>query len=372
MGADSRGTGTFMSSDMTSDKSGARFLLTSAAAVIVVAGLRAGAPVLLPFSVAAFLAMMSLPVMFQCQRRLPSWAAIVVTLLVTVSVFTGLVLIGTQSVSELQPQLPRYQAGVQRLWSDFTNWLTARGLGSEEYLQGLAQLDPDRIFDFVGGTVRQVAGFFSSAFLVFLIMAFMLAEATVFPFKFRAILGPQLGEGRRFNKIIKEVQAYLGVKTLVSLGTGLAIGLFAWVLKLDFPILLGLIGFVLNYVPTVGSILAAIPAIVLSLIQFGTPAHAIAVGAGYLGINTLLGNMLEPYLMGRRLGLSTLVIILSLVFWGWVWGPIGAILAVPLTMVVKIMLENTEDLRWVAILLDKSPPQAQSAEDSGDVSPEVA
>lgn len=361
-----------MGFDTTSEKSGARFLLTAAATVIVVAGLRAGAPVLLPFSVAAFLAMMSLPVMFQCQRRLPPWAAITVTLLVTMSVFTGLVLIGTQSVSELQPQLPRYQVGVQRLWSDFTNWLTARGLGSEEYLQGLAQLDPDRIFDFVGGTVRQVAGFFSSAFLVFLIMAFMLAEATVLPFKFRAILGPELGEGRRFNKIIKEVQAYLGVKTLVSLGTGLSIGLFAWVLKLDFPILLGLIGFVLNYVPTVGSILAAIPAIVLSLIQFGTPAHALAVGAGYLGINTLLGNMLEPYLMGRRLGLSTLVIILSLVFWGWVWGPIGAILAVPLTMVVKIMLENTEDLRWVAILLDKSPPQARSAEEAPDVSPEVA
>ncbi|NNL30994.1 MAG: AI-2E family transporter, partial [Gemmatimonadetes bacterium] len=122
------------------------------------------------------------------------------------------------------------------------------------------------------------------------------------------------------------------------------------------PILLGLVAFLLNYVPTVGSILAAIPALLLSIILVGTVGHAVVVSLGYVVVNTLFGNIIEPNLMGRRLGLSTLVVILSLLFWGWAWGPLGALLSVPLTVIVKIWLENTTDLRWVAILLDKEPP----------------
>ena len=159
------------------------------------------------------------------------------------------------------------------------------------------------------------------------------------------------------TKIVREVQDYLGIKTVVSLTTGLFIGVLTWLLGLDFPILLGLIGFVMNYIPTVGSIVAAVPALLLSVVQFGSVGNFTLVAVGYGAINTVFGNIIEPNLLGRRLGLSTLVVVLSLLFWAWVWGPVGALLAVPLTMIVKIMLENTEDLRWVAILLDKSPPQ---------------
>ncbi len=162
-------------------------------------------------------------------------------------------------------------------------------------------------------------------------------------------------------KVISEVQTYLGIKTVVSLATGLVLGAWAWVWGLDFPVLLGLVAFVLNYVPTVGSIIAAVPAILLSLILVGTVGHALGVTLGYVVVNTLFGNILEPNLMGRRLGLSTLVVILSLLFWGWTWGPIGALLSVPLTVVVKIWMENTHDLKWVAILLDKAPPKPVEA-----------
>jgi predicted PurR-regulated permease PerM len=125
---------------------------------------------------------------------------------------------------------------------------------------------------------------------------------------------------------------------------------------LDFPILLGLIGFLLNYVPTIGSVLAAVPAVLLALLQQETLGLAVIVAIGYVVINVIFGNLIEPYWLGRRLGLSTLVVILSLMFWAWAWGPVGALLAVPLTMVVKIMLENTRDLRWLGVLLDKDPP----------------
>ncbi len=122
------------------------------------------------------------------------------------------------------------------------------------------------------------------------------------------------------------------------------------IIGVDFPLLWGMLAFLLNYVPTLGSIIAAVPPVLLAIVQLG-PGHALATALVFVGVNVVLGNFVEPHFMGRRLGLSTLVVFLSLVFWGWVWGPVGMLLSVPLTMIVKIMLENTEDLRWVAVLL---------------------
>lgn len=346
------------------ETSGARFLLVAAAVVVVVGGLKLGAPILLPFALALFLAVMSLPIMFWLQRHIPPWLSIVITVLVTVTLFSVLVLLTVQSFSELEPRLDGYRSSLTQLREGAVEWVRRNellgNLAVDRYLT-LEVIEAGAVFDFLGGAVRQAGSFLSSTFLILLMMVFMLAEATVFPYKLRAIMGRRAGSGQRMTKIIREVQVYLGIKTAVSLVTGLLIGTWAWLLGLDFPVLLGLIGFVLNFVPTIGSILAAIPALFLSLILFGSLGHAVLVLGGYVFINMVFGNLIEPNLMGRRLGLSTLVVIVSLIFWAWVWGPIGALLAVPLTMVVRIMLENTEDLRWVAVLLDKTPPQARLA-----------
>jgi len=340
--------------------------------VIVVAGLREGQAILLPFALALFLAVMSMPVMFWLQlRRVPAPLAIALTMLVMGAVFGALIMLATQAVTDLQAQIPGYTTSIRTIVFD---WVAR--LGAWSRIEQLDQVlinwfDPGVAVNLFGRTATIVAGFLGNMFLVLLIMAFVLGEAMVFPFKFRAIVGPREGERRRsttavtndrrrVTKIVKEVQAYLGIKTLVSLATGLLIGVLAWLLGLDFPILLGLIGFVMNYIPTVGSLLAALPALFLSVVQFTSLGHFLLVAGGYGAINMVFGNLIEPNLMGKRLGLSTLVVILSLLFWAWVWGPVGALLAVPLTMIVKIMLENTEDLRWVAILLDKSPPQTMS------------
>ena len=192
-------------------------------------------------------------------------------------------------------------------------------------------------------------------------MAFMLSEATVFPDKFRSLSRNSNERDDRLEKIVSEVQTYLVIKTVISLATGAILGVWAYFWGLDFPVLLGLAAFLLNYIPTVGSMIAAIPAVLLSIILYGSIGHALIVMSGYVVVNMVFGNILEPNLMGRRLGLSTLVVMLSLLFWGWAWGPLGALLSVPLTVMVKIWLENTADLRWVAILLDKSAPVALEA-----------
>lgn len=344
---------------------GARFLLVLTCLVVVVAGLRAAAPILVPFSLALFLAIVSMPVMFGLRvRRVPAALAIFLTVGLDVLLFGFVVLLAANSLGNLNERWPLYQTQFETRFQDGIGWLRDRGFVPEGYQFDLGGLvDTGAIVGFLGGTLQTVASVFTVGFLVALIMVFILAEATVFPFKFQAIFGSSRNGRTRTTKTIREVQAYLGIKTLVSLATGLTAGIFCWLMGLDFPILLGLTAFVLNFVPTIGSIIAAVPAMALALVLHDV-SWTLPVALGYLAINTLFGNIVEPNLMGRRLGLSTLVVVLSLVFWGWLWGPVGALLSVPLTMVLKIVLENTPDLRWAAILLDKVPPQAREAERS--------
>lgn len=342
--------------ERTEQHPGARLLFVLACLVVVVAGLKLAAPILLPAALAMFLAILGVPLMQGLQRRgLPTSLAIALTVMVTVAVFGLLVLLASQSFSEFQQQAPRYVNRLQDLQEQWIQSFEERTqIAISQYIT-TDLINPGSVVDFLGSTVGRIAQFVSTTFLVFLIMVFMLAEATVFPDKFRYILG-DVTDDRRLAKVVGEVQSYLGIKTVISLTTGLILGLWAFVLDLDFPVLLGVVAFLLNYVPTVGSIIAAVPAVLLSLILHGTVTHAVLVSAGYVVVNTVFGNILEPNLMGRRLGMSTLVVILSLLFWGWTWGPIGALLSVPLTVVLKIWLENTPDLRWVAVLLDKAPP----------------
>jgi len=348
------------------DNPGAQVLFSLACVVVIVFGLRAAAPILLPAALALFLAVLSLPVMVWLRKhRVPKGSAIVIPVLLNVAVVGLLITFASQSVSQLQRELPTYLNTLTQLQA---SWLQAVEVRTDlvltDYLT-LDLIDPGAVIGFARGAVGRIAQLLSMTFLVFLIMAFMLSEATVFPAKFKFLTRGSGFEDDRLEKIVSEVQTYLGIKTVISLATGLILGSWAYAMGLDFPILLGLTAFMLNYIPTVGSIIAAIPAVLLSVILYGTLGHAILVAIGYVTVNTVFGNIIEPNLMGRRLGLSTLVVMLSLLFWGWAWGPLGALLSVPLTVIVKIWLENTTDLRWVAILLDKSAPQEATAE-AGD------
>ena len=338
-------------------KPGARFLFILACLVVIVYGLQFAAPILLPSALALFLAVLSLPVMaWLVNHRIPSGFATLITVLVNVAVIGLLILLASPSVAELQDNLDQYAFDLQERWGQLMAWMeNSTGVDLSDYLT-VGIIDPGAVVDIARGTIGRIAQFLSTTFLVFLIMAFMLSEATVFPKKFRYISGAPAGDEDRFTKIATEIQSYLGIKTVVSLATGLVLGIWAYALDLDFPVLLGMIAFLLNYIPTVGSIIAAIPAILLSVITFGALFHVILVAGGYIAVNIIVGNIIEPRWMGRSLGLSTLVVILSLLFWGWAWGPLGALLSVPLTVGVKILLENTEDLGWMAILLDKGPP----------------
>jgi predicted PurR-regulated permease PerM len=214
----------------------------------------------------------------------------------------------------------------------------------------------------VGGTLKSLASALSNLVVVLLTVVFILLEAAGFPAKLRSALGDPGADLGQYEKMVTDVKRYLGMKTWVSLGTGILAGVWTAVLGVDFALVWGLTAFLFNFIPNLGSILAAVPPVLLAIIQFGF-GRALAVAAGYVAINMVLGNVVEPMVMGRKLGLSTLVVFLSLIVWGWILGPVGMLLSVPLTMVVKIAMENSENYRWVAALLDVAPKDRRKDDD---------
>ena len=193
---------------------------------------------------------------------------------------------------------------------------------------------------------------FWTTLLVLILTVFMLSEARMFGRRKNAILEARGPNFDRFMNSSADIQRYLAMKTVVSLATGLLAGFLCWAAGLDFFVLWGIVAFTMNFIPVLGSIIAGIPPVILAFLV-NDAASALAVGIGYISINIFLGNFLEPMLMGRRFGLSTLVVIISVLFWGWIWGPVGMLLAVPLTMVVKVMLENSNELRWISVAITK-------------------
>jgi predicted PurR-regulated permease PerM len=194
--------------------------------------------------------------------------------------------------------------------------------------------------------------------LIFFTVVFLLVEASTIPTKIRAILSDPDTTLERLSEFLSAVKQYLVIKSLTSLITGVIVTAWLFFLGVDFAVLWGSIAFFMNFVPYVGSIIAAVPVVFLAFLDAGVQ-DALLVAVGFLAINLVVGNLIEPRFMGRGLGLSTLVVFVSLIFWGWVFGPVGMFLSAPLTMLVKIALENDPRSRWIAILLSSGSLRRQ-------------
>ncbi len=321
-----------------------------AAFVIVVAGMKAAEAILVPFLLAAFLALICGPPMFWLERKgLPSWAALLIVIVVVLSIGSGLGVLVGKSLNAFTAALPSYQQRLEAQTREVLAWADSWGIAvPDEAFEGI--VDPGQVMQLVGRVLSGLGGVLTNGFLIALTVLFILLEASSFPAKLRAAFGDSNQAFARFDQIATNVNRYLAIKTAVSLTTGVTVTAWVAIIGLDFPLLWGLLAFLLNYVPNIGSIIAAVPAVLLAVIQLGFGSAGL-VAAGYAGLNILMGNVVEPRFMGRGLGLSTLVVFLSLVFWGWVFGPVGMLLSVPLTMTVKIALESSEETRWIAILL---------------------
>ena len=332
-----------------------RFLVTAACFVIIVAGMRTASSILVPLLLSLFIAKICTPFLFWMQRkRIPNGLAVVVILVAIVGIGWLLVAFVGSSLNGFSRALPLYQERLAAQTAALASWLSSHGM-EVSYQVLIDYVDPRKAMGVVASTLTGLRAVLTNIFLILLTVVFILLEAAGFPQKLRAALTDPDESLARLSKISESVNRYLLIKTLFSMLTGIAIWIWLLILGVDYPLLWGLLAFLLNYVPNIGSMIAAVPALLLALIQLGT-SSALLTLLGYAVVNVSIGSIMEPKFMGRGLGLSTLVVFLSLIFWGWVLGPVGMLLSVPLTMMVKIALESDDDTRWLAIMLGSGPP----------------
>lgn len=333
-------------------------LLNLAAVVVILAGLKWSAPVIMPLLVSVFIAMIAAPPVFWLEsRRVPAVVAVLSVVGVIVS-FAGLVgMVLAESVDDFLLALPGYQAQLGQKLASLQP--LAQTFDVPLNLQALQDIvDPGAAVGLVSNLFRSLGGLLANSFVILLLVIFILLEASSLPVKMRAALQAPEATLERFGELASKMNTYVAIKTWVSLGTGMSAAVLCWSVGVDFPLVLGLLAFLLNYIPNIGSILAAIPAVMLALIGVGEP-QALLVALGYFAINTVFGNVIEPRFQGRGVGLSTFVVFFSLVFWGWLLGSVGMLLSIPLTMSLKIALAAHDETRWLSVLLG---PQTQAEE----------
>jgi predicted PurR-regulated permease PerM len=342
-----------------------RLLLAGACFVIVVAGMRAASDILVPLILSAFIATIFAPPLFWLKRKgLPTPLAIFIVIAVIISIGLGVgALVGT-SFEKFVQDLPLYQENLRELLGGSLEWFSVIGvdIGGVGVMEAF---DPGDAMKLVSWLLTGLSSALTNGFLISFTVIFILLEASTFPTKLRSALAEPERSIPYFEKFVNNVQRYMAIKTWMSLLTAGIIIVWLFIIGVDYPILWGLLAFLLNYVPNIGSIIAAVPTVLLALLQLG-PGSALLTAIGYLVVNTVIGNLLEPKVMGKGLGLSTLVVFLSLVFWGWVFGSIGMLLSVPLTMTIKIALDSGEETRWMSVLLGAGSEAATGQDDEDE------
>ena len=336
-----------------------------AGTIVILAGMKAASVILVPFLLSAFIAIISSPAVFWLQRRgVPTVVALFIVVVLILGLGSLLVALVGQSVKDFSLNLPLYQAKIKQQYTFVLEWLSTLGVDTSSVV--LADtFDPGAAMKLAGTMLNSVGNVLTNGFLILMTVIFMLLEAAGLPTKMQAILETPDTSLPRMTGFLDDLKQYIAIKTGMSLATGVLVFIWLSILKVDYPIMWGVLAFALNYVPNIGSIIAAIPAVLLALVQLGVAKALIAAG-GYVVVNVLMGSILEPRLMGRGLGLSTLVVFLSLLFWGWLLGPVGMLLSVPLTITAKIALDSRDDTQWLAVMLgpDKAVRGDKKPEDN--------
>jgi len=344
-------------------RSKSNFIFSFAAIIICLAGIKFSATLLVPFLLSLFVAIICSPaIQFLGKHNVPRGLAITMIIFFIFLAFTMLGSVVASSANGFRLALPTYQAQL----SSELQWLTAY---LEKYNISVSlndiqeHFDPAKVMSLVSSTLSGFSSVLGNVFLLLLTVIFMLGEGVIFSKKLHLAFGESQDTEARVAHFLKVVNQYMAIKTMISIVTGLIIGSLLWMMNVDFFVLWGLLAFLLNYIPNIGSIIAAVPAVILTFLQLGF-APAAGVIALFVSVNVIMGSVVEPRFMGRSLGLSTLVVFMSLIFWGWLLGLVGMLLSVPLTMIFKIALENTKEGRKYAILLssDEEVEQMLKAE----------
>ena len=333
-------------------------LINLAAFVVVVAGIMSAKSIIIPFLLAAFLAIICAPPLYWLRTKgVPAFVSILLLVLLVLVMETALAGLISSSIADFSTAMPLYQERLTVMLKDLIHWAAGHGIELTEKVI-MEQFDPGRLMRLAANMLNNLFSVLTNTFMIMLTLVFILLEATGFPDKLRAMAGQADSSLQEYGEIIKGVNRYLGLKVITSLATGVIVWIGLLAIGVDFALMWAMVAFLLNSVPAIGSIIAAAPPMLLALIQLGPPG-SLATASLYLATNIAIGSIIEPRIMGSGVGLSALVIFVSMIFWGWVLGPVGMLLSVPLTMTLKIALATHEKTRHIALLLGSNTEAAR-------------
>ncbi|MFT5260007.1 MAG: AI-2 transport protein TqsA [Saprospiraceae bacterium] len=327
-----------------------RALMISAAVIIILSGMKAASGLIAPFLMAIFVAIVCSPSLnYLRDKGVPNTIALCIVLLAIGLMGAMLATWLSGSLTELSATLPGYKVKLTILYQQLREWLTGWNIALPEP-RLLSVLSPDSLVSMFNRLLNGLSGVLGNALIVFIAVLFLLVDSVRFPEKLKGVLENPDKSMPHFKHFTETVVGYLALKSVASGITALCVAAMLWFFDFDFIALWTVLAFFLNFIPYLGSAIAAIAPIFIGVIDHSLWV-AVSVAVGYIAINILVGQIIETRLIGNKLNLSSFVVFVSLTFWGWILGPVGMFLSIPLTMLVLIALQSSEKTKRYAALL---------------------
>jgi len=339
--------------DLLAGKKPSPLAINLAAIVIITAGIIYAKSIITPLLLAVFLSIiMAQPIIWLQGKKVPKWLAITIVFLLFIAVFVGFGQLIGSSLSSFSENAPKFEKNLTDIGKSMIKFLDEMGIHIS-FNQVSEMFKPSKIMGVTANLLSEFGSVMSNTFTIFFLLLFLLFELDTIPVKAKAILKGSSKSITYFDEIGTNIRHYLSIKTFTSLLTGVLVWGSLLILGVDYAVIWGLIAFLLNFIPNIGSIIAAIPAILFALIQLGF-GGAVWTTIIFLAVNMLIGNVVEPKIMGKGMGLSTFIVFVALIFWGFTLGVVGMFLSVPLTMAIKIICQQYPNTQWIAIILGTS------------------
>ena len=335
------------------------YFIIMASVVIILAGIKSASAILVPFLLSLFIAIILAPLYtYFTKKKVPSGIALLLVMtLFLVCIALVAKLIGT-SITDFSANIDSYTQKLNLYYKELSHYTESIGL--EIPKSTLSTLfDTKRIMTFSTTILQSLGGLFTNGFVIILTVVFMLLESTHFVTKIDRADGEK-DTLKHIESIATSIKHYMVIKTLISIGTGFIVWIALLIIGTDYAFLWAVLAFLFNFIPNIGSIIAAVPAVLITLVQLGSFSALLVTGL-YIGVNVVMGSIVEPKVMGKGLGLSTLVVFLSLLFWGWLLGIVGMLLSIPLTIMAKIIFDTHPNTKWLSIMLGSGEHLIQRA-----------
>ena len=331
------------------NKSFGYILIVMASIVIVLAGIKSAATIIVPFLLSLFIAIILSPAYSLLQKKLslPSGIALLVVLFVFITFLGAVATLIGNSIQSFSANIDTYTQQLDSYYISVSAFLNNFGIAiPTQDISGFFNTKQTMLF--ISSMVKSMSSLFTNGFVILLSVVFMLLETKSFDTKIAMLENSDAQE--HIAKIIAKIKEYMMLKAIISFVTGVIVWIALVSIGTDYPFLWAVLAFLFNFIPNIGSIIAAVPAVLITLVQLGS-GYAFVVALLYIAINVIIGSVIEPRVMGKGLGLSTLVVFLSLLFWGWLLGMVGMLLSIPLTIMFKIVLHENKNTRWISTLL---------------------